>query len=205
MIVQKAKVGARGVDSVAFSMSGTASQAKSLNDSGIDFFVGYLGMFNRDRLKMILDAGMAFMPVTVAGAYDGKAAAATCVALGLPKGCTVWLDLEGKKAFSTPPEELKTAINDWATAIIASGYEPGLYIGSPQPLTGDELYHLKVVRYWKAPSRVVDRNGKVWDGPSCGFCMYQLWPSVTWGTGVWTDVNFIQQDFRGRLPSWVKA
>jgi hypothetical protein len=34
--------------------------------------------------------------------------------------------------------------------------------------------------------------------------MHQLYPSVT-TAGVWTDLDFIQQDFRGRLPTWTVA
>ena len=206
MRTEQAKVGARGVDSLPLSQGGTPAQAQGLKAAGIDFFVGYLGVLNSARLKALLDAGLAFMPVTLAARYDGAAAFVSCKALGLPTGCTVWLDLEGKTAYDMPPQELIAKINAWATAVIAGGYEPGLYIGSPQPLTADELYSLKVVRYWKAPSRVVDRDGKAWDGPACGFCCYQLWPSVTWrDTGVFVDVDFVQQDFRGRVPTWVKA
>lgn len=202
MITKPATVGARGVDSLPFSQGGTADQAKALKASGVEFFVGYLGAMTSARLKSVLDAGLAFMAVTFAAAFDGPNTVKQCKALGLPPGCTVWLDVEGKNVWAMNPQELISEINAWADAVIAGGYQPGLYIGSPQPLTGDEIYALRVVRYWKAPSRIIDRNGKVWDGPGCGFCAYQLWPSRTWA-GVWVDVNFIQQDFRGRVPSWV--
>jgi len=203
-----AKVGARGIDSLPFSQGGTAQQARDLFDSGIDFVVGYLGAINATRLGYILDAGMAFMPVTFAGEYfDGALDELKQLdALGIPKRTTVWLDLEGKKSYEWPTQDLIARINEWAKQIINEGYEAGLYIGSPQPLTADELYRLKVTRYWKAPSRVVDRNGISYDGPQCGFCMYQCWPSIMWkDTGVFVDVDFIQQDFRGRLPTWVVA
>ena len=98
-------------------------------------------------------------------------------------------------------------INTWADAIANAGYQPGLYVGSPQPLSGAELYALKVERYWKAPSRVVDRFGRLGE-PDCGWCMYQLWPQRHWPSDedpnrVWVDVGFVQQDYRGRMPSWV--
>jgi len=203
---QLATVGARGVDSLPFSQGGTADEAAKLKDSGVDFFVGYLGTINPSRLGYLLDAGLAFMPVTRAASYDTASAVKACRDLGLTPGCTVWIDLEGKAAFQSPPHELADKIDQWALAMIAAGYQPGLYVGSPQPFTGDELFRLKVVRYWKAPSRVVDRNGQPWDGPQCGFCMYQLWPQSTWrGSGVFVDIDFIQQDHLGRLPSWVVA
>ena len=204
MKTQIAKVGSRGVDSLPFSQGGTKNQAIELANSGIDFFAGYLGAINADRLNCLLDAGIAFMPVTFAAAYDGVKAVCECVNLGLPAGCTVWLDLEGMASYNMDPQILIAKINQWAQRVIEGGYQPGLYVGSPQPLTADELYKLKVVRYWKAPSRVIDRNGKTYDGPGCGFCMYQCWPSIMWrDTGVFVDVDFIQQDFQGRLPTWV--
>lgn len=206
MRAEQATVGARGVDSYPFSLSGTAEQARALKSSGIDYLVGYLGVIDPTRLGHVLDAGLAFMPVTLAARYDGAAAIAACKALGLTAGCTVWLDLEGMAAFKTPPNELIAKINTWADVVAAAGYQPGLYVGSPQPLTGDELYRLHVVRYWKAPSRVLDRNGRAWDGPACGWCMYQLWPQHTWrDSGVFVDVDFVQQDYRERVPSWVVA
>lgn len=202
-----AQVGARGVDSLPFSQAGTRQQAIALADNGIDFFVGYLGAMSPERLAHVLLAGLGFMPVTFAGEYfDGAAdELAQLQALGIPPGCTVWLDLEGDKSFKWPAADLIRLINEWATKLAAAGYQPGLYIGSPQPLTGDELSALKVVRYWKAPSRIGDRTGKIWDGPSgIGHCMFQMWPQMMWrSTGVFVDVNIIGQDYRGRVPSWV--
>lgn len=203
IVARPATVGARGVDSLPFSQGGTPEQACALRSSGIDFFVGYLGVVTKERLASILSAGLAFMAVTLAGRFDGTAAAQQCRALGLPPGTTVWLDLEGDNAYRTPPQELIAKINAWADAVSLAGYQPGLYVGSPQPLTADELYRLRVVRYWKAPSRVLDRNGQAWDGPACGFCCWQLWPQGYWrDTGVFVDVDFIGQDFRGRVPTW---
>jgi len=212
MQTQQAFVGARGVDSLPFSQGGTAAQARALKASGIDFFVGYLGAMNATRLGSILAAGLAFMPVTFAGEYfDGPAdELAQLKALGIPQGCTVWLDLEGIKSFNWPAQDLIAKIDAWATAMTTAGYVPGLYVGSPQPLTADELYRLKVVRYWKAPSRVGDRNGKTWDGPACGFCCWQMWPQKNWPNDtdpnrVFVDVNMIGQDFRERVPTWAVA
>jgi hypothetical protein len=174
-----------------------------MREAGVDFFVGYLGVLNAERLGHLMCAGIAFMPVTLASQYNGTASVNEAQALGLPAGTTVWLDLEGLAAFKAQPQELAAKINAWAATVQAAGYEPGLYVGSPQPFTSQELYALGVVRYWRAPSRVMDRNGKLAD-PSCGWCMSQLWPSVTWA-GVWSDINFVQQDYRGRLPTWAVA
>lgn len=209
MKTERAFVGARGVDSLPYSNSGTAEQAKRLAAHGVDFFVGYLGSMNPGRLEFILDAGLAFMPVTFAGEYfDGGAdEVARLQALDLPSGSTVWLDLEGDKSFNYDPIKLQRLINAWAKTISDAGYMPGLYVGAPQPLTGSELSRLAVVRYWKAPSLVLDRNGNDWsEPPGIGWCMHQMWPQGNFrDSGVFVDVNIIGEDRRGRVPSWVVA
>jgi len=204
-------VGARGVDSLPYSQGGTAAQANALKATGIDFFVGYLGAMNAARLGYILDAGLAFMPVTFAGEYEDGAddEVAQLKALNLPAGCTVWLDLEGQRAWKTDPKLLMSKINAWADKISTAGYMPGLYVGAPQPLSGPELYSLRVVRYWLGIGRCVDRTGK--DAyPNCGWCVRQDWHNqgngMMWkNTGVFVDTNSIQCDHKGRLPSWVVA
>jgi hypothetical protein len=199
---ESAFVGARGVDSYPFSIGGSAQQAIDLKKSGIDFFVGYLGCMNVERMKYILDAGLAFMPVTLAAAYNGKAAVQQCKGLSLPVGTTVWLDVEGKTAWETPAPELMTKINTWANDVASAGYVPGIYVGAPQPLSSKELYSLRVVRYWKGIGRTVDKTGSLAE-PSCGWCMTQMYPSVHWA-GVFVDVNIIGQDYKTRLPSWAR-
>ncbi len=202
-LVQPAFVGARGIDSEPFSHSCDPAHCRALKGSGIDFVVLYLSAVTSGMLQNILSAGLAFMPVTYANRFDGAAAVKQCEVLGLPRGVTVWLDLEGKNVWTMNPQELISKINGWADAVRAAGFEAGLYIGSPQPLTGEELFALHVTRYWKAPSNVIDRNGKLTQ-PSCGFCMYQLWDSRNWA-GVWSDLNFVQKDIQGRLPHWAIA
>ena len=68
-------------------------------------------------------------------------------------------------------------------------------------LTSTELYKLPVDRYWHSMSRVTDSSGALAE-PGCGFCMYQMKPSVMRG-GVWVDVNVTQEDNFGRVPNWV--
>jgi hypothetical protein len=211
MKVEQAFVGARVVDSLPFSMGGTRSQAKALKESGVDGLVGYLGHMNAARLGYILDAGLAFMPVTVANEhFDGAAdELAQLKTLGIPRGATVWLDVEGHKAYNTPAPVLIAGINAWAKPVEAVSYVPGIYVGAPQPLTGEELFGLAVKRYWLGIGRCVDRFGK--DAyPKAGWCMRQDWHNqgngMLWkGTGVLVDTNAVQCDHFGRLPSWVVA
>jgi len=203
---ERAHVGARVVDSLPFSNGGTAEQAKALKCAGVDCLVGYLGAMSSARLQHLLDAGLAYMPVTFAGGYNDGAAdeIAQLKSLGIPPGATVWLDLEGKAAHATPAAEIIAKINAWASAISAAGYEPGLYVGVPQPLTSEELWQLKVVRYWRGQGSVRDRNNALAEPTGCGWTMTQMWPSVFCG-GVWVDHNIVGQDYRRRVPAWVVA
>lgn len=190
------RVGARGTDSL--TLIDTAERARALKEAGADFAMQYLGTVTSQAVDAILGAGLAFMPITRANRFDGAAAVAELAALNLPSACTVWLDVEDDA--STAPATLRRQIDDWATAIIAAGFEAGIYVGAGCPLTSIELYALKVTRYWKSQSRVIDRHGQLAE-PSCGWCMIQTFPSVTWAD-VLVDVDIIQQDYRHRLPSW---
>ena len=122
MRVEPAFVGARGVDSLPFSQGGTAAQAQALAARGVDFFVGYLGAMSAGRLAAVLDAGLAFMPVTFAGAVFNGAEdeLAQLAHLGIPLGTTVWLDLEGAKTLTVPIDVLTRQVNDWAAKIAAA-------------------------------------------------------------------------------------
>lgn len=202
MRAKLAEVGARGFDSWSFSSSGTMLQADAMRAAGMEFFVGYLGAVTPERLGHVLSAGMAFMPVTFGGAYDGGKAVAQVEALGLPQGVTVWLDLEGEAAMNPTDDQLIAKVNAWASAVDSAGYEPGLYVGSPQPFSSDELWSLKVRRYWNALSSERDREGRLAE-PRCGWAMYQMYPSVAWrGTGILVDVDVISADYLKRLPTW---
>lgn len=210
LVVENAFPGARLVDSLPFSNGGTEAQAKALAASGVEGFIGYLGAMNPARLGYILDAGLAFMPVTFAGEYEDGAAdeVAQLKALDVPAGVTVWLDLEGLKAFRSDVTLLANKINTWAAAIVAGGWVAGLYVGAPQPFTGPELYRLGVTRYWLGQGRCMGRDGL--DAyPKCGWCMRQDWHNTGTGfmwksTGILVDTNAVQADHFGRLPTWLR-
>ena len=209
MRTETAFVGARVVDSYPFSTSGTKEQAVALKTRGVEGLAGYLGVIDTSRLRNVIEAGLAFMPLTLAGEYFNgpKATIARAFTLNLPKGCTIWMDLEGNRSFLANAKDLSSKINEFARALILEGYIPGLYVGSPQPLTGDELASLAVTRYWCAPSLIIDRAGRTWSEPThIGFCMRQVWPQGNYpGTDVFVDVNMVGQDRKGRLPTWVVA
>lgn len=198
-------VGDLVVDSLPFSQAGTREQALRMAQERVRCLVGYLGVISKERVQLVLDAGIGFMPVTLAGEYsDGPNDELTQLAyLGIPKETTVWLDLEGMKAWKADPLMLIQQIEDWGAAIRSAGYFAGLYCGVPQPLTSEELYNLKsITRYWKGQGRQVDRFGKLSEPAGCGWCMTQMFPSH-WKGGVWVDSNMVGADYKGRTPTMV--
>jgi hypothetical protein len=205
MKVVNVEVGSVVVDSLPFSQAGTPAQALGLLDRKVRCLVGYLGAINKDRIKFLHDCGIGYMPVTFAGEYkDGPAdELAQLKALCIPEGTTVWLDLEGKVAWDTEPTSLIKMLEAWSKPIVAAGYIAGLYCGVPQPLTSSELWKLSgFTRYWKGQGRQVDRNGRLAEPEGCGWCMYQMFPSITMG-GLLVDANMVGQDYRGRVPTMV--
>lgn len=211
MKVLPAFVSARVVDSLPYSMSGTRAQAEALKDTAVDGLIGYLGVIDRSRLGYVLDAGLGFMAVTRAGEYSDGAAdeIAQLRVLGIPSGSTVWLDLEGLTAFHTDPAVLMRKLAEWARPINGEGHIASLYVGSPQPLTGPELFSLPFFRYWWGLGRCADRENRLAE-PDCGWCMVQQYHGQKNGmiwkdTGVLVDTNGVQLDYRKRAPVWVVA
>lgn len=194
-----------GVDTVARV---TRAKAEWLRAHGYSFVVRYLGSITPSELAIVHRAGLACMFVTYSrgvgwipseavGRTDGDAAVAHAQALDVPRGATLWLDLEG---CAGPPR----ATSDWAeTAAIVlrnAGYECGLYVGAmPGGLDADGLWKLRgVTRYWRSCSRVPEPSVR-------GFCMSQLRPHNQHVGPVWCDVNVVENDYRGDRPHWVIA
>ncbi len=202
MKIIDAPVGSLIVDSLPFSQAGISTQAMNLKTSGVFGVAGYLGVINSVRLGYVLAAGLGFMAVTLAGQYDGPTAVKQAQALALPKGSTIFLDVEGLTAFHANIPDLTAKINAWGTAIVAAGFIAGLYVGVPQPFTSDELWKLNVQRYWKGQGSVRDRNNALAEPTKCGFCVTQAYPSVQRG-GTLVDVNMVGQDYLQRVPSLI--
>ena len=227
IVVENVPPGSRVIDSYPFSVGGTSIQAAALKADAVDGVVGYLGAMNKARLEYVLGAGMGFMPVTTAGEYkDGPGdELAQLRTLGILPGTTVWLDLEGLDAWNTPAPELIRLINEWGGPIANQGFIAGLYVGAPQPLTGEQLQALRfITRYWLGQGRCVSRpdpNEKCKCAvcqsprdayPKRGWCMRQDWhgdavkKGIVWRrSGVLVDTNGVQVDHFGCLPTWMKA
>lgn len=223
--VQNVPPGSRVIDSYPFSSGGSSIQAAALKADAVDGVVGYLGAMNKDRLGYILGSGMGFMPVTTAGQYKNGAAdeRAQLKTLGYMMGGTVWLDMEGVDAYNAPASQTETLIEAWADAIVGDGFIAGLYVGAPQPFTGEQLYGLRnITRYWLGQGRCTSkpqtddpckcaRCQAPRDAyPKCGWCMRQDWhgdtvkKGIVWRrSGVLVDTNGVQVDHFGRLPTWM--
>ena len=203
--IEVLSVGSRVVDSLPFSQGGNVQQAVCLRGTGVDAFAGYLGAVTPAILAAILTSGMGFIPVTFGGAYNAGPGptVAQLYALSIPRGATVFLDMEGPGAFKADPVALIGLVNAWADGMAVAGFIPGLYAGVPQPLTSDELWKLRVSRYWKGQGSLRDRNGALAEPTGCGFCMTQVWPSAV-RAGILVDHNIVGQDFKGRTPTMVK-
>lgn len=211
MKVELAKVGAVVLDSLPFSQFGTWGMACAWHGAGVSAFCGYLGSIDATRLGYVLDAGLAFMPVSYAGEYEDGAAdeIKQIKALGIPQGASVWLDLEGMRAFKSDPVVLAGKVNAWARDIRAAGWMPCLYVGVPQPFTSAELFDLEVQRYWHGQGSVRDRHGLLAEPfrtfQQCrGWNMVQAAPSMELG-GVMVDYSMVLGDYRGDVPRWVTS
>ncbi len=204
MNVTASRVGAVVVDSLQFSQGGTLAQAQALRSAGVDAVALYLGVARKTQLQAVLDAGMGALFVTLASEYlDGaNDEIAQLRVIGAPKGSTVFADMEGLQAHQTAAA-LSPILNTWSKGIVGEGHLAGLYVGSPQGLTSGELWRLpNFTRYWKGQGSTRDRNGDLAEPDGCGWCLTQMYPSVTAG-GILVDYNMVGQDYRGRVPSLV--
>lgn len=203
MVVKPAPFPALGFDCVTVL---DATRAKALRAVGMTFAIRYLGSVTSAELTAILSSGLMFMPVTFSrapgwvptaamGTTDGQTDVQNLKSAGIPEGCTVWIDLEGAAGSATA---VAAWVNARASIIRAAGYDVGLYVGAGDVLNGQQLYSLSQVdRYWKSLSEVPAPD-------DCGFCMLQLWKTVTLA-GTEVDVDCIQYDYQDRVPMVVSS
>src|SRR5258708_773363 len=116
---------------------------------GVDGVWGDLGVINAERVGHILDAGMGFLACTLAAHYDPTAAVQQLQVLGVTPHVSCALDLEGLAAFNSDPVAMAGIVNRWGDTVDGAGWQPVLYVGSPQPFTSAELWQLHVKRYWR--------------------------------------------------------
>lgn len=197
---------ARGIDTVQVL---DMAACHFLVRAGIDFVVRYLhGRYSVDReeVNRILCSGLALMLVTPSrapgwtpsgelGARDGQMALDWLADQSIPRGATVWLDLEGCVG---PAGETASWVNAWSRAVVGNGYQAGLYVGAdPGGLDSEALWRLPLVtRYWRSGSRVPEPAERGW-------CMQQLRPLDVMLGPIRVDHDVIEADYRGGLPSWL--
>jgi hypothetical protein len=196
MRVTDAFVGAKGVDTIQML---SETNCKFLKSQGIDFVVRYINLLSTTEIDTILSSGLALQIVTFAKQYDAFEVVKKLQKLGIPREATIYLDLEDE---SGPSNVLINKINKFGRFISSSGYTAGLYYGAGLVLNSAELWMLEVTRYWESCSRELDALGHP-SIPQCGPCMVQLYPPNQKLGDITVDYDFIQKDFRNRLPTWI--
>ena len=180
-----------GIDTV---LTLTRESAISLLQKNVVFAARYIDLTTPAELDDLLSIGMQVTLVTFALEFDPAHTLARLKALGIPAGVTVWIDVEGS---GLDADTIITKTNAWARALVAAGYETGIYVGAGCPLSSAQLSALVVTRYWHSVSRVLES--------SRGFCMRQVRPDDVIIAGVKVDVDVVEPDYRGDLPTFVAA
>lgn len=138
-------------------------------------------------------------PGLTRGNADGIAAVTRARVCGAADGATIFYDMEGPG----PSPNLAQAIIDydgaWATVVERSGFVPGGYFGYGVPLTAEQMWRLKVKRYWRAGGSAPP------DPANCGYCLRQLMPFNQSVCGLRVDFDVVQPDALGRLPGFTAA
>lgn len=162
------------------------------------------------EIERLHDAGLAVMPVQHVesesswipsadkGREYGETAALACTELALPRGVTVWNDLEGVSS-AVPPAHVIAHCQAWFIAVASAGFQPGLYVGWHAGLSATQLYqNLSFTRYWGAYNLNADQEPVV-----RGLCMKQHVAKpvdIPWGITFPIDTDTIKADKLGGLP-----
>jgi hypothetical protein len=193
------KVGGKWAD---FGSGGhPSSWYDSLAQAGFDGV--FLDTYSASSIDSVgaLQAGLGVMlvqgyyvgawPVLAQAGIRAQQAVSFAKSINYLKGGTIFLDFE---SCMTSYTEAAAWINSWAKIVTGSGYFPGIYVGAPEPLSGEQLYNLLVgmMHYWKSESTVpmVARRGYQVIQESCNVMQ----------NGVFIDIDRIQMDNLGGLP-----
>jgi hypothetical protein len=150
-------------------------------------------------LLVTFSRASGWVPSSSEGQVDGAGDVERATSLGAPPTVHIMSDLEGCSGTVQTTE-------DWANARggaqKAAGYSPGIYVAAGQALQGVELSSLVQTSYWQGLSVLTAPGAPpgYTIEPSCGWGIRQLPHTVTLA-GVNLDVNVIQYDWRGRLPT----
>lgn len=205
MRAETAFPGAVVVDSYPFSEAGTLAQAQALKSTGVDALAGYIGVINTTRVGYLHQAGLRFIPVTLArDALEpqrivqglrfslGQDGLAKLKAAGAAAP-HAYVDLEGPTNYDlgkANPADLIAKLNASFAAIHNLGLRSGLYLAPPQALTSEEAFQrLSCTTYWKGMGSVRDRANELVE-PRCGWGMTQMYHGIAGAGGmVWKDLD----------------
>lgn len=203
-IVESAKVFARGVDTVdSADLARLALQVKS---EGFDFAYVYMGGATAAQCQAIASV-MPIIPVTFADRFDPSEAIGNMTKMNLPfkdpvtgTPATALLDAEGR---SDPAATLISNWNAWAAGIQKVGLRAAIYEGNEDTIvTADQYGSLLMTGYWKSGSLVPCPTFK---GQPIGWMCTQFLPANhKLQCGLVVDVDVIAQDYKGRVPTWMR-
>lgn len=187
----------------------TLDKAVELKTAGYTFAVRYVpflqnpaGDITTQEINDIVNAGLGLLlvqhcrlpgwiPTGALGTQDANRAVAYLNAVGMPKGVSIYLDLEGVKV-GTATGDILAFCNNWYDIIENAGYVPGIYVGANCGLSGDALYHgLKFQHYWKSLSTVPNI-------PTRGYEMVQTSGKAVCGISI--DEDTVTGDNLGNAP-----
>jgi len=103
-------------------------------------------------------------PTADEGTSWGTAAVANAATACVPKGVSLFCDLEGVDSDASA-SDIADFCNGWYSAVSNAGYSPGLYVGANCGLSSDQLSALSFQTFWKSCSTV--------PAPQQGFVMTQ--------------------------------
>lgn len=213
---QLAPAGALGFDANARL---DATDATILRAAGYTFAVRYLPRLhaaldnpkyhdlNADEVDTLHAAGLAVMavqhvesetswvPTDDKGTLYGNTAALVAAACGLPRGTTLWLDLEGV-ADGVADTDVMAYCFAWFAQVEGCGFQAGLYVGWHSRLSPQQLYQLPFTRYWGAYNLNADEFPAV-----RGICMKQRAAVRPAGIAFDLDADVVHADAKGDLPT----
>jgi hypothetical protein len=190
------------LDALAFYRAGfhfAIRYIPRIQQSGLDLTAHELAMIYGGGLGCMavqhVESEQSWLPTPDKGMEYGQNAGNQAAFIGLAKGSSVWLDLEGVSQ-ATNPEIIIRYCNSWHDEVHNAGYLPGLYVGWHNGLTAKQLYtRLKFQRYWAS----YNLNKDQYPDP-VGVCMKQGIGAAPSGTRIMIDTDLIVGDNLGRYP-----
>ncbi len=177
--------------------------ARAAANAGYVFAVRYVDNLSTAEILTILGAGLALMLVKEApssthytatnGTSDGQQAASLALALGIPAGMCIFVDLEN---VGTSKSDAQGYLVNWYEAVAQQGYVPGVYVGTTM-FSATELYQeFGFQHYWQAgaPANLPFVENR-------GYQLFQQGQDTINGHTV--DVDYAQADLLGGKLLWL--